>query len=351
MGKKILQIGGGKMGSIWAKSFNEYGDLIGLVDPDEKTNNLAEKYNIERFSNIEDTNKKADIWCIATPIQYHHKYISKAIQEDIDSILVEKPATLHPVINNKILENSGNTKINVDYIELENIVYKSILKDISKSGFNLSEAIHWRGKNIPSNLFPFMRNELVHDISEIAGLYHQQNKDFSKIKVEDVFDIKLWNEETKIYNDYDEHNIYDIQGSVCLKGTNNESIYITGGFNEQYDRRYFLWIDNNQNIAYLASTISRDNLTPLAVRIKGEKDIKLAKEKCANGLLRNNVEFNELVNKTDSMRLTTKNKLPSYTIARKIIHGKTSPITLSKANDIENLMFRIYQQDNTPNLY
>jgi len=347
MNKKILQIGAGKMGSIWAKSFDKQGELIGIVDPNsKKANNLAQKYNTKSFSNISNVNKHADIWCIATPTKYHHEYIIKAINQNINTVLVEKPATIHPDITDKILEMKNNTTINVDYIELENIVYKHVLKDINESNFNLSEAIHWRGKNIPPNLFPFMRNELVHDISEIISFFNQQNKNLSKITIDDVNNIKTWKEDTNMYN-----SKYDIQGTVKLNGPENESIYLTGGFNQQYNRRYFLWIDSNHQIAYLVNTICRDNLTPIAIRITGKENIKLAKEKCMSGLLRNNIEFNELIKNTNSEILKTSNKLPSYQIAKKIINGQTSPISLSDSKYIERLIYKAYQHNNAPDIY
>ncbi len=347
MNKKILQIGAGKMGSIWAKSFNEYGELIGIVDKNEsKADYLANKYNTTKYMDINNINKKSDIWCIATPTEYHHKYIIEAIERNIDTVLVEKPATIHPEINQKIIELNTNTTINVDYIELENIIYKYILKDINNTHFNLSEAIHWRGKNIPQNLFPFMRNELVHDISEIVGLFNQQNINSSDISVKNVSNIRTWNEETYQYN-----SNYDIQAIVELKGPNNERICLKGGFNQQYNRRYFLWIDNEKQIAYLGSTISRKNLTPIAIRIHGEKNIQFAKEKCMSGLIRNDIEFNELITNTNAKILKTSNKLTSDIIANKIVHGEISPINLSDSTIIEKIMYNIYQQNKVPNIY
>lgn len=351
--KKLIQIGGGKMGSIWLKSFNKYNsNVLGIVDPNKQVNSLADKYDTKRVSNINKIEEKADIWCIATPIKYHHKYISKAIQQDINSVLVEKPATLHPKINHKLIKSADNTDINVDYIELENFAFKTVLKDIEKSNFNLSEAIHWRGKSNAERLFPYMRNELVHDISEIIGLYYQQGQDVTKINIEDVSNVKLWQDETDKYRTDNRTRAYDIQGSIHLKGANNESILMKGGFNQEHERRYFLWINGSKDCCYLVNTLSREDIEPFSARITGRESVKLAREKCVNGKLISDADFKELIRKTNASVLTDmNNKLPSYSIAKKIINDKTAPINLSKAAVIEQIMYDVYKYSNTPELY
>jgi predicted dehydrogenase len=94
---KFALIGCGHIASRWLDAFqsNPSVDLVAIADPDPATFDQVKKYkfpNVQYFSTIEQAyvQLKVDAVVIATPPQYHARYIIWALEQGIH-VLAEKP--------------------------------------------------------------------------------------------------------------------------------------------------------------------------------------------------------------------------------------------------------------------
>lgn len=351
----ILIIGCGKMGGYWSNSFyDQGGNIVGIVDPDSDVDRIAQNLETDRYNRIDnflDEDKSADIWCIATPTEHHGKYISAAIEQNVPRLLVEKPSTTSPEKTNSLIQKSSDTEIFVDYIELEHPVVKAIFDDLQRTAFSLTQAVHWRGKT-PSNFHPYTRNDLVHDVSELFGLYEQLLQDESELRIRDVSDMYTWKERTDRFEDNPQTQTYDIRCTAHLSGEYDEQILLKGGFNESEDRRYFLWVDETRQKAYFANTVTRDHLTPFAAKISGKSNISYLVHKCIEGSLRNDSEFESVLDKVDANILArSSDEKQTDIIARKLMNGDSGPASLEQAYKIEKLIKQIYVEYGNVSVY
>lgn len=228
---------------------------------------------------------------------------------------------------------------------MEHPVIKAIFSDLQRTAFNLSQAIHWRGK-IPSNFHPYTRNDLVHDISEIFGLYDQLNIDTNQIQVVDVSDMDTWAENTDRFEEDDRRDTYDVRSTIHLSGSYDEPMIVKGGFDEPEDRRYFLWVDDNRNVAYFANTVTRDHLTPFSAKVTGQNNIRYLVHKCIEGALRNDTEFEEVLDQVDATILERNSEAKQTdAIANSLLSGEEGPATLQQAYEIESLIKRVYEHE------
>lgn len=182
------------MGEIWAKAFHDQGGTIkGIIDIDDSVEELAQSVDSNHYSPSEIDSIEADIWCIAVPTQFHHTYLQKAVKKGIERVIVEKPSTISPKFSSRATAATG---IAVDYVELKNNVVKAVFERIQAETFDPTRLIHWRGKT-SIHVHPFMRNDLVHDLSEIYGLYDILEYDFSDISPKHTLDIEGWSNEER----------------------------------------------------------------------------------------------------------------------------------------------------------
>lgn len=347
MSNKVDIIGCGEMGSAWLKSFHNQGANINkVIDIDKNAKELATEYNAEYHSDFNSVKKEntGDIWCIATPTQYHYKYLKESSEIDLDNVLVEKPTTIDPELTKKIIQNN-QTQYHVDYIELVHPVVETITDQVAKSNFRLTQAVHWRGK-YSKNMHPHARNDLVHDVSEISAIYNSLGWDISDIDSKRM-DLETWGEKSARFEDDPLSSIYDVSCSISLSGSNNEPILLKGGFNQKESRRYFLWVDDRIETAYFGSTISRENLTPVAVRINGSQNIAKALHMCIEGSVRNDEEISDLISEADGKKLELdKDRNRMDYIASRILSDKISPTSLQTGIKIEEVIKKAYEKSN-----
>lgn len=353
--KSLVVIGFGKMGSSWARAFcNQGASLDVVIDPNPVEQDELEKYEASLYSDISYVQEDISdsIWCIATPVQNHSEYLREAVNRNIKNILVEKPVADSP----KAVENIdfSGSNVSVDFIELEHPVVREILDDISKTDFGLGNAIHWRGKK-SSKIHAYMRDDIVHDVSELFALYDVLGYDRSSLEIVDVTDVESW-VGTGRFKKEEMREEYDSSGIVFFRGFNNEPICMTGGFNQEHQRRYFLWVNEENNLAYFGSTVTRNHLTPVACRIRGSKNIGYAIQRCLSGTLRNNEEISNFILETEATKLESGSKLDNgmsrrEQIASKILRGEVSPADIKIGIEIDNLIYQIYQNQETVDPY
>jgi hypothetical protein len=294
--------------------------------------------------------------------------MEKAIRNGIPTVFVEKPSTTSPEETARILKlaESNNTDIYVDYIELEHPAVREVLQDMDDD-FNLTQAIHWRGKKSPS-MKPFMRDDMVHDLSELFALYNKLDRDFSSLGLNRIGNVKSWYESDRNV-DSDISEIYDVSASIHLSGHRGEPILLKGGFDEEEDRRYFIWVDDDEEVAYFANTL-RDNeidlndilgnsgeghMSTFSVRVEGENNINELIHACIEGDVTTKEGFEKLFNNINAKRLVSEKKnntQPDEFITEKLLNGQKSPVNLEEALLIENFIKGVYEQtDDFDNLY
>ena len=91
----ISLIGVGRMGQFHLNVINQINqiNLAGIYDADENhLNELSQKYNIKKFSSIDEAIDNADAVIIASPTIYHFEIAKKAVEKG-RHVLVEKPMT------------------------------------------------------------------------------------------------------------------------------------------------------------------------------------------------------------------------------------------------------------------
>lgn len=342
--KSIVQVGCGKMGSIWADAWQESScELCGIIDPDPP-NEAVEQFGSELFyasttEYMKDNRaSQIDILSIATPPEYHTKYLQYGIYKLVPQIIVEKPSTQSIAKAKEINEMAKYSKISVDYIETKHEVLEILGTEI-KNNFDLTRALHWRGKE-PRNFNPYIRDDLIHDISELQFTYDKLDRNFSNIDVIEA-DIESW--ETTDRFESENRAAVDVNANVKLNGAQNESICIRGGFDEPNERRYFIWIDDTREVAYLGNTVNRSDITPVAAKITGEKDIETAYEWCSQGKLTSDTAFSNLFDKINARTFTIEeHNKQVQKISEEICNGKQSPVSFSDAVEIESLAADIY---------
>lgn len=348
MTKKVDIIGLGRMGKVWANSFEKAGAKIStVIDPDDSVSSEADQYGADYYTSIDDMNRGefGDIWCITTPSENHHTYLNQSTCLDLDSVFVEKPSSVDPDISS-LISDLSTSNYSVDYIELRHPVLMKILDEISRSNFRMTQSIHWRGK-MSSDIHPYMRNDLVHDVSEIYALYQIQNNSISELDIRSV-ESHAWSQ-TDRYQSDPRRNIYDCKSTVQIRGCNDEPIYLNGGFNQSSERRYFLWVDDRIETAYFGSTVNRDHISPVAIRIKKSKNIAKAVQRCMDGSITSDQDIENLVSDVQGTILETKDSFyRTDQIARDVVSGKHSPCSLEAAIEIEEIVKDAYRESKVP---
>lgn len=348
--RNAILVGIGKMGSVWADEITDCDDirLDAIVDTDKNKRVFAHNIGSEWYNGMSEIpeDKIFDIWFITTPVENHFEYMKKAIEFGAETVFVEKPSSSTPRDSNYILNKAreNNVGVAVDYIERKNPVVSSIISDINNENFKPSELVHWRGKTSDS-VVPFMRDDFCHDISEIELLLSETGEDFSNLSVSDVDNLRTWDESER-----DESAHFDVGATINMK-SNNIKVKIKGAFDESETRRYFLWIDENEKLAYFGNTVTRENITPVALRITGKSNIKTAKDMCVSGYPINDTTIEDFADKTNSNRLQTHKVQSSKRIISDISRGDISPCSLKTAYKIEKKIKTAYKIANLEDIY
>ncbi|WP_295158502.1 Gfo/Idh/MocA family oxidoreductase [uncultured Brachyspira sp.] len=91
----VSLIGVGRMGQFHLNVISQINSIIlsGIYDADEKhLNEISQKYNIKKFSSIDEAVDNSDAVIIASPTVHHFEIAKKAVMKG-KHVLVEKPMT------------------------------------------------------------------------------------------------------------------------------------------------------------------------------------------------------------------------------------------------------------------
>lgn len=190
-----------------------------------------------------------------------------------------------------------------------------------------------------------MRDDFCHDISEIELLLSETKGDFSNLGISEVNNLRTWSESER---DVSAH--FDI-GATMIMQSKNIKAKIKGAFDETETRRYFLWTDENRELAYFGNTVTRENINPIALRITGNSNIKKAKRMCTSGYPVNDTTIRDFADKTNSNRLQISKVQSSKIIIKDISRGNVSPCSLEKSYHIEKKIEEAYEVANLEDIY
>ena len=134
---KVGIFGVGHLGKFHLNNWQEIDDVevIGFFDPDEKTaNEVEEKYELKRFTNVDKLVEKCDAVDIIAPTNFHFDLCQAAIKKG-KHVFVEKPMadTLEQGKQLVQMVKEAGVKLQVGHVErfnpaflaLKNIAFKS----------------------------------------------------------------------------------------------------------------------------------------------------------------------------------------------------------------------------------
>jgi ribosomal protein S28E/S33 len=115
-------------------------------------------------------------------------------------------------------------------------------------------------------------------------------------------------------------------------------------------------VNESSDLAYFGSTVTRNHLTPVACKIQGRKNVGYTIQRCLSGTLRNNEEISSFISETEATKLESGSRLDNgmsrkEQIASKILRGEVSPADIKMGIEIDNLIYEIYQNQETVDPY
>lgn len=183
---KVGVIGTGKMGENHLKNYIEISDqceVVGIYDVNERrASELASKYNVKYFKELEELLRNVEAVSIAVPTKYHYEVAMVCLNHGVH-ILLEKPMANKVIEAKRILKRAGSTgvKVQVGHIELYNPLIH-LLKERLKDEKIIAIDIHrmqpydMRMKNVDV-VFDLM----IHDIYIVKELLGSEITHFNTI--------------------------------------------------------------------------------------------------------------------------------------------------------------------------
>ncbi len=170
---KIGVLGAGNLAKIHIQlilELNEMFELVGFYEPDDSLAvEVAEAFNITRFSSYEELLSEIDCIDIVTPIVHHYELASVALRKS-KHIFIEKPVT-QTVDEAKSLLNlsrEASVKVQVGSIKRFNPAFVECISQINRP--NLIESRHLvQFNSISGDTFSVMEL-LMHDIDVVLSI-------------------------------------------------------------------------------------------------------------------------------------------------------------------------------------
>jgi len=117
-------IGVGSMGQNHARVYSEISNLVGVCDSNKfQGEEIAAKYNVPFYSDIDELLKKVDAVTIAVPTTLHLPIARRASSHGVN-MLIEKPLSISPKDSEEIIKLAyvNKVKLAVGHIERHNSV-------------------------------------------------------------------------------------------------------------------------------------------------------------------------------------------------------------------------------------
>lgn len=179
---KVGIIGVGHMGEIHLKKLkllNHIYNIIGIYDADVmQAKEVAKKYNVKIYNNLEELLDKIEAVIIATPSQTHYEISSRCIYKNVN-VLVEKPMTVNSKSSNELLGKYNSLKekplFQVGFVERFNPVIK-ILAEIVKEE-NIQNIFFYRKtSNSKIKDTDVVFDLMIHDLDLSMYLLHEERE-------------------------------------------------------------------------------------------------------------------------------------------------------------------------------
>jgi len=178
---KVAVFGTGHLGKFHLNNWKEIKkiELIGFYDPDDATAQaITEKYQLKRYTDIDELMDICDIVDIIAPTNFHFELCEKAIRKG-KHVFVEKPLanTMHEAKELVKLVKESNIKLQVGHVERFNPAYLAIsttpLHPMFIEVHRLAQ-FNPRGTEVSVIL-----DLMIHDIDIILSIVHSDVKNIS----------------------------------------------------------------------------------------------------------------------------------------------------------------------------
>lgn len=360
----IALFGCGYAGRKWASVLDDHDAVNTLycVDPDTSKSDIIPTlssghfYNLDVFDSDElSTPEKAqyrsltecDIWIVAVSYKLHERFISLADQVGIDTILVEKPVTAKP----DRTRNETDCDVFVNYVETVHPVFETIVAKARDDNATIDTAFHWRGKDSTNSVgiqgkhtyeHPAVKDDLVHDISELYIGFQFLNQD-PELQLKDIKTLKRWDEVTVNGINIAPHFTDDAWTRIELKTTDG-NYTIQGGFTDERTRRFFFWVDTEQERGYYGNTLTRSFTTPAAYVVSGIDDIEYVETALKSGEIVTKSDEEQLFKNVESEKLSSRPEQHSFAIVLERLLEKKPLPRWYDAVQIERIAEEFYTQ-------
>jgi len=278
----------------------------------------------------EDLNEvlnKTDAIDIATNTPSHFPLMLFGLKEKKD-IFVEKPPTESVDELSYILHFYPKAKIGVDYIEMAHPVVQATKDDMD---FKPNYSFNKRSKDLREVVqrgigggegSRIILEDLVHDLSEV-DLFRKNayGKSFAKVYPEVVdAEIQCWYELPERKNGKPKYPYStDVRAKFTLKFPDGMISEIEGGFADPEIRQYVL-VDGEGKIAEYGNTLTRPNISPIAARVEGKKNVEYLLEKVKSGVITDQEKQDEVLKRANAE--TLEEDMNKYVPEAKWVDGK-----------------------------
>lgn len=347
--RSSVLFGGGYMGKNWLRTLVDNSGSVTVVDTDSDvatlasgfgTNFIQGDYSDESWRQENPAEvaflESADLWCASVDAQFHQDIVRLAIENDIETLIVEKPlATSYDEVEAlTTIADDSDTNIAIDFVETVNPAFVSVLDEMSDD-FQLLEAHHWRGKNLlesGSNVgpIPYTYDDVVHDVSELQV----------------AFNIDEFSVEEVEFTQWDEDSQKDVTANIHLSSPTGH-VTLRGGFNERDQRRGFLWVGDDDDEAFYGNTLNRYFVRPQAYHIQSEDAVAAFKTAFQAGNLVSDSDIQSLANEYDSVEclyMESDERMSNLdTMFSRAVAGDP-PVSISQACSIHRVIRDIYDK-------